>query len=103
MVREGPCRVPGCPNPGNASGQWQLIPKAKCLEFSLEFGTACLCKKADCLRKVNLKEPKQQPGRKRLAGGDVVPTGVPLRADALPRPPILVSIDEIWAERCVCH
>ena len=84
MVREGPCRVPGCPDPDNSSGQWQLIPEAKCLELTLNFGTDCSCKKASCLRNVGLKEPKKTPGRKRPAGGDVVPTGVPLRADALP-------------------
>jgi len=103
MPRCPPCCAPGCPEPDNSSGQWQYIPQAKCVELSLEYQVACVCKRADCLRTVGLKEAKRVPGRKRVAGGDAVPTAVPLRADCLPRPPILVSIDEIWAERCAPH
>ena len=46
MPTEGPCRVEGCTDPSNWSGQWQYIPEKYCLEHdNLEFRTSCTCKK----------------------------------------------------------
>ena len=93
--------VPGCPEPETSAGQWQYIPEGKCLELSLTYRDDCTCKRPECKRAVGLLPPKQVPGRKRAAPGDAGPaTGVALRVDDLPRPPIVASIDEIWAERC---
>ena len=101
MPLHGPCRVPGCPKPETSSGQWQYIPEEKCIELQLTFRDACTCKRPGCRRKVGLAPPAQAPGRKRASPGDAGPaTGVALRIDELPRPPIVASIDEIWAERC---
>ena len=46
MPREGPCRVEGCKDPENWSGQWQYIPEEYCDENGLVFREACTCKKA---------------------------------------------------------
>ena len=96
VLRRGlPC------DPDNSSGQWQYIPENYCTEHDLDFMVACSCKKADCLRKCGLKQEKQQAGRKRAAttGGGVSPITIDVE-EKLPRPPIIVSIDQIWAERC---
>ena len=104
MPREGPCANPNCTDRESASGQWTYVPEEFCDEhadeFELEYQVSCVCKKRPCWRWCGKLPPIAQPGRKRVAadGGDGVPVGVAL--DALPRPPILVSIDEIWAERC---
>ena len=65
MVLRGPCAVPGCPDPTNASGQWQLIQEAGLNALGLGGEELQSCKKADCLRKAKLKPDKQAPGRKR--------------------------------------
>ena len=101
MPLHGPCRVPGCKAPETSGGQWQFIPEAKCIELELTFRDACTCKRPACRRKVGLAPPAQAPGRKRATPGDAGPaTAVALHVDGLPRPPIVASIDEIWAERC---
>ena len=92
----------GCPEPDNSSGQWQYIPEEYCNQHDLNFRDDCSCKKGDCLRNCKLRPPKQKPGRKgkRAAadrGGS--PTAIDLD-EVGPRPPILVSITEIWNERC---
>ena len=100
MPVHGPCKVPGCIAPTKSSGQWQYIPEEFCIEHVLEFGEDCTCKKARCLRMVGLKDPVQPPGCKRKAGGGGGESPSIDEMDELPRPPIIVSIDEIWAERC---
>jgi hypothetical protein len=98
MPVHGPCCIEGCVNPDRSSGQWQYIPEAYCIEHDLTFEDDCSCKKAACLRKCGLKPEKQQPGRKRLA--ESPPTvGVALHEEELPRPPIILSMDEIWNVR----
>ena len=59
----------------------------------------CHCHKWGCRRDVGKAEPRQLPGRKRVrAESPVVSAGLKA-ANELPRPPILVCIDEIWAFR----
>ena len=101
MPTEGPCRVDGCTDPDNSSGQWQYIPEKYCLEHdNLEYRKSCVCKKPACHRRCGLKPEKQIPGRKRKAD-DFVSLGVALEEQReLPRPPIIASIMEIWNERC---
>jgi hypothetical protein len=61
----------------------------------------CHCHARPCRRAVGKLPPAQKPGRpgKRVRADDPgVSVGLKA-ADELPRPPILVSIDEIWAMR----
>ena len=99
MPREGPCAAPGCVDPDNAS-QWQFVPEP----FATAHGVAgrCVCKRGDCLRWCGLKEPKQQPGRRaaKRSHAEAAAVGALLQPEHLPCPPIIVSIDEIWAVRC---
>ena len=97
MPRQGPCRIDGCADPNRPSGQWQFIPEAYCNEHDLTFEEDCTCKKAACLRKCGLKPEKQPPGRKRPA--ESPPVGVALHEEELPRPPVILSMDEIWNDR----
>lgn len=99
MPREGPCAAPQCPTPDESGGQWQYIPT----DFATQNGCEgrCVCKKADCLRWCGLKEPKKTPGRKRAAVRSASPESVMSGGDELPRPPYVVSINEIWGTRCV--
>ncbi len=92
MPTEGPCRVDGCTDPDNSSGQWQYIPEKYCLEHdNLEYRKSCVCKKPACHRRCGLKPEKQIPGRKRKA--DDFSLGVALEEQRdLPRPPIIASI-----------
>ena len=70
----------------------------------------CHCHSRPCRRAVGKGEPKQPRGCKRVrADSSSVSAGL-RAADELPRPPIFVSIDEIWAVRygmlspqCVPH
>ena len=100
MPVHGPCRVPGCSDPQTSAGQWQYIPEEWCIQLGLTFKEDCTCKKPSCKRKVGLAPPKQQAGRKRASPVDA---GLATGMDELPRPPIVASIDEIWAERCAPH
>ena len=107
MPTEGPCCVEDCTDPDNSSGQWQYIPENYCIEHILEHGTSCTCKKVSCLRKCGLRPEKRSLGRKRNAADEssVSPNvGVALEEEQQ-RPPIIISIDEIWNERCAasCH
>jgi hypothetical protein len=96
MPRQGPCQNPDCPAPENSSGQWRYLPAAFATLNSLDPGN-CVCKKPDCLRWAGVKPPKQQPGRKAPRRDADSPRG---DADTeVPRPPILVSLDEIWGSR----
>ena len=98
--RQGPCANLECTDPDNASGQWTFLPE----DFAAahpEVTRTCVCKKRPCWRWCGKLPPLAVPGRaaKRAAvDGGGAPVGVPL--DALSRPPITVSIDEIWGERC---
>ena len=104
-ARGGPCKNPNCTERDNASGQWAFLP----LAFAQENGfdpDNCHCHKRPCRRWCGKLEETLPPGRpparvpmKRVRAGDAI--GVALdAADDLPRPPILVSIDEIWGVRC---
>jgi hypothetical protein len=98
MPVHGPCRIEGCTDPARSSGQWQYIPEAYCTEHDLTFEDDCTCKKAECRRKCGLVPEKQKPGRKRPAA-ESPPVGVALHEEELPRPPIILSMDEIWNAR----
>ena len=100
--REGPCLVEGCPNPDTSGGQWAFIPEEYCEQHGLDLGVACTCKRAGCLRACERKEPKRAPGRKRKRTHTAVspPTTASCIEDLLPRPPTILSIDEVWADRC---
>ena len=100
MPREGPCRVPGCVAPETPSGQWAYLPEAFCNEHGLTFGEACSCKRPACQRVLGKLGPKQAPGRKRKALSPSPSTVASLLEEPLPRPPSIVTIDEIWAGRC---
>ena len=94
-----PCKVPTCPDPENASGQWTYLPADFLLKHPELDKDDCHCHKRGCRRDVGKEPPRQRPGRKRVrADSPVVSAGLKA-ADELPRPPILVSIDEIWAFR----
>ena len=100
MPVAGPCANPDCFTPDQAS-QWQYVPEA--FAGARRPDTTCVCKKAVCLRWCGLRGPRQAPGRKRTTGEAGLATGSAgaLRVpDELPRPPIIRSIDQIWAVRC---
>ena len=101
MPRDGPCRVPGCAQPETDGGQWVYIPEAYCIENDLTFREACTCKRPACQRVCGKMPPMQPPGRKRK-GSPASPVTVAsqLEEQALPRPPTVVTIDEVWADRC---
>ena len=101
MPRDGPCRVPGCAQPETDGGQWVYIPEAYCIENDLTFREACTCKRPACQRACGKMPPMQPPGRKRK-GSPASPVTVAsqLEEQALPRPPTVVTIDEVWADRC---
>ena len=104
--RGPPCSNPTCSDDQNASGQWAYLPPSFAEEHSLD-KDACHCHKRPCRRWCGKLGTQLPPGRtaagapaKRVRAGDAA-IGVALNAaDELPRPPILVSIDEIWAVRC---
>ena len=90
----------GCPNPDTSGGQWAFIPEEYCEQHGLDFGVACSCKRAGCLRACRKKEPKRAPGRKRTHTAVSPTTTASCIEDSLPRPPTILSIDEVWADRC---
>ena len=104
MPSTGPCANPNCKDKWNASGQFTLLSAefcAKNLGFTVE---QAHCGKRPCQRWVGKLPPLGQGGAqaaKRAAadGGSGVPVAVPL-GEALPRPFSVVSINELWAERC---
>ena len=100
MPREGPCRVEGCLEPDRSGGQWAYIPEAYCIAHGLTFQQACMCKKPGCARAVGKRGPTQVPGRKRKGGSSSPVTTTALLEEQLPRPPTIVTIDEVWADRC---
>ena len=100
MPREGPCRVPGCVAPETASGQWAYLPEAFCNEHGLTLGEACSCKRPACHRVLGKLGPKQAPGRKRKALSPSPSTVASLLEEPLPRPPTIISMIEVWADRC---
>ena len=95
-----PCKVPTCSDPENPSGQWAYLPQAF-LDAHPELDkNDCHCHKRPCRRAVGKLPPAQPHGRSKRVRADspVVSAGLKA-ADELPRPPILASIDEIWAFR----
>ena len=98
MPVHGPCCIEGCVDPDRSSGQWQYIPEEYCTEHGLTFEEDCTCKKADCRRKCGLLPEKQKPGRKRPAESPTT-VGVALHEEELPRPPVILSMIEIWNVR----
>ena len=111
MPPAAPCRLPGCADPERSGGQWGFIPEAYCTEHGLTYRKDSHCKKPACLRVVGRKPPPQPPGRKRkhsLSPETVMATSYD---ELLPRPPTILTIQEIWADRyllglhcvaCVC-
>ena len=99
MPVAGPCANPDCFTPDQAS-QWQYVPEA--FAGARRPDTTCVCKKAGCLRWCGLRGPKQVPGRKRATGEAGLAAGAAAHRapDELHCPPIIRSIDEIWAVRC---
>jgi hypothetical protein len=95
-----PCKVSGCTNAEVSSGQWTYLPQVFLQTHPDLDKDDCYCHKRPCQRAVG-KLPEQQPhGRKRVRS-DSTTVSVGLKAaDNLTRPPILVSMDEIWAMRC---
>ena len=99
MPVAGPCANPDCFTPDQAS-QWQYVPEA--FAGARRPDTTCVCKKAGCLRWCGLRGPKQVPGCKRATGEAGLAAGAAAHRapDELHCPPIIRSIDEIWAVRC---
>ena len=98
---QGPCRVEGCVDPTRKGGQWGFIPEAYCLTHDLTFKVDCTCKKPRCLRACGkLQTAPQLPGagRKRKESPSPATTSS-LVEEPLPRPPTIVTIDEVWADR----
>ena len=94
-----PCVVPDCTDNTNPSGQWCYLPEAYLLLHPDLDKDDCHCHSRLCRRAVGKGEPKQPRGCKRVrADSSSVSAGL-RAADELPRPPIFVSIDEIWAVR----
>ena len=80
-----PCKVPMCPDPENASGQWAYLLADFWLKHPELDKDDCHCHKRGCRRDVGKEPPRQQPGRKRLrADSPVVSAGLKA-ADELPR------------------
>ena len=101
MPTGGPCRVEGCCDPDRSGGQWAYIPEAYCLAHGLTCKQDCTCKKPQCLRACGkLLTLPQPPGRKRKGSPASPVTTASLLEEPLPRPPSIVTIDEIWADRC---
>ena len=104
MPSTGPCASPSCKDKWNASGQFTLLSAEFCAThpgFTVE---QAHCGKRPCQRWVGKLPPLGQGGAqaaKRAAadGGSGVSVAVPL-GEALPRPFSVVSINELWAERC---
>ena len=103
--RGPPCKNPTCSDKTNSSGQWAYLPPAFAEEHGFDKDD-CHCHKRPCRRWCGKLGTQLPPGRtaagapaKRVRAGDAA-IGVALdAADELPRPPILVAIDEIWAVR----
>ena len=99
----GPGKVPGCTVPSNSSGQWAYLPPDYVLANSaLQLDTDdCHCHKRPCRRAVGKMPAVQSRGRtgKRVRVDDPTVSVGLKAADEQLRPPILVSVDEIWAMR----
>ena len=103
MPTVGPCANPGCKERDNASGQFSLLPE----EFLARepppvlFGdSGAHCAKRPCRRWCG-KLPPAGTSAKRAAADGGSSSPVPVPVDGVgPRPSTIVSIDEIWAERC---
>ena len=104
--RGPPCKNPACTDDTVSSGQWAYLPPTFAEEHGFDKDD-CHCHKRPCRRWCGKLGAPLPPGRaaaggaaKRVRAGDAA-IGIALNAaDELPRPPILVSIDEIWAVRC---
>ena len=105
MPTEGPCANPDCTDRENPSGQFTPLP-AEFLATGPElYGDSnAHCAKRPCRRWCGKVPEKQKPGRRAAAatsdGRGSPAVAVPVD-EVGPRPPTLVSIKEIWAERCV--
>ena len=102
--RGPPCVAePLCDDPDSDSGQWTFVkdPKGLCREGAvpealLVAADACVCKKNGCRRWAGILPPAKKAGRPSKM--QQVTVARPLReVDTLPRKPILMRIDEIWA------
>ena len=98
--RGPPCTNPACTDKDSSSGQWAYLPPIFSEEHSFDKDD-CHCHKRPCRRWCGKLGAPLPPGRaassaKRVRAGDAA---IGVAADELPRPPILVSIEEIWAVR----
>ena len=103
MPTEGPCANPGCTNRENPSGQFtRLSAEFLATGPALHGDSGAHCAKRPCQRWYGKLPAIGQGGAKRAASDSACSSPVTVKVDEVgPRPSTIVSIDEIWSERCV--
>ena len=101
MPTVGPCAHPKCTDKWKASGQFTLLDEAFVTEHSYEIDedleAPAHCGKRPCRRWCGKLRPLSNEG----SSAQVVAGAVVAEHDVGPRPAIIDTIVDIWAERCV--
>ena len=101
---QGPCANPRCKDRENPTGQFTLLPQEFLDTDPALFGdSGAHCGKRPCRRWCGKLPPIGQARGCATAGsgaGSGSPVPAVLLDEAGPRPSTIVSIKEIWAERC---